>query len=164
MSISLLWLCFGIVIGMKVILLKDVKGVGQHGEVKNVADGYAVNKLFPMKLAEQATEDKIKKYEAMKVEHEVSIQKEEEHTANKIKSLNGKKVTLKAKATEKGGLFKAIGEKEVAKAILGEHSLEIPVDLMTIEEPIKTVGEHTVKLESKSAKAAITVVVEESVV
>ncbi len=37
---------------MKVILLKDVRGVGMHGEVKNVADGYAINKLFPSKMAE----------------------------------------------------------------------------------------------------------------
>src|SRR6185437_6045292 len=149
---------------MKVILLKDVRGVGMHGEVKNVADGYAINKLFPQKLAEAATEEKIKKYAEMRAQHEADLQKEEEHTANKVKSLNGKKVTIKAKATEKGGLFKAIGEKEVAKAILGEHSLEIPVELMTIEEPIKTTGEHNVKLESKSAKAALTVVVEESAI
>src|SRR5882724_3797131 len=128
---------------MKVILLKDVRGVGQHGEVKNVADGYAINKLFPQKLAEPATDEKIKKFELMRVEHEAAIAKEEEQLGNKIKALNGKKVTITAKATEKGGLFKGIGEKEVAKAILAEHSLEISVDLMTIDEPIKTVGEHT---------------------
>src|SRR5580693_7573895 len=123
---------------MKVILLKDVRGVGQHGEVKNVADGYAINKLFPQKLAEAATDEKIKKYEAMRVEHEASLAKEEEQTNNKIKSLNNKKVTITAKSTEKGGLFKGVIEKDIAKAILGEHSLEIPVDLITIEEPIKT--------------------------
>jgi len=142
---------------MKVILLKDVRGVGQHGEVKTVADGYAINKLFPAKLAEAATDEKMKQYEAKKVEHEAALAKEEEQTSNKIKSLNGKKVTITAKATEKGGLFKGIIEKDVAKAILGEHSLEIPVDLITLEEPIKTVGEHAVKIESKSQKATLAV-------
>lgn len=142
---------------MKVILLKDVRGVGQHGEVKNVADGYAINKLFPQKMAEAATDEKIKQYEAKKVEHEAQLAKEEEQLGNKIKSLNGKKVTITAKATEKGGLFKGIIEKDIAKAILAEHSLEIPVDLMTLSEPIKTVGEHEVKIESKSQKAALTV-------
>jgi large subunit ribosomal protein L9 len=142
---------------MKVILLKDVKGVGQHGEVKNVADGYAINKLFPSKLAEAATDEKIKQYEAKRVEHESALAKEEEQLGNKIKSLNGKKVTITAKSTEKGGLFKGIIEKDIAKAILAEHSLEIPVDLMTIEEPIKTVGEHIVEIESKSQKASLTV-------
>ena len=142
---------------MKVILLKDVKGVGQHGTVVNVADGYAINKLMPMKLAEPATPEKIKKFETMRVEHEANLAKEEEQTSNKIKSLNSKKVTITAKATEKGGLFKGIIEKDIAKAILSEHSLEIPVDLITIDEPIKTVGEHPVKIESKSQKATLTV-------
>jgi large subunit ribosomal protein L9 len=49
---------------MKVILLKDVRGVGQHGTVQNVADGYAINRLFPAKLAEPATEAKLKEIEA----------------------------------------------------------------------------------------------------
>jgi large subunit ribosomal protein L9 len=142
---------------MKVILLKDVRGVGAHGEVKNVADGYAINKLFPQRLAEAATDEKIKKFESMRVEHEAALAKEEEQTNNKIKSLNNKKVTITAKSTEKGGLFKGIIEKDIAKVILAQHSLEIPVDLITIDEHIKTVGEHTVKIESKSAKAVLTV-------
>ena len=142
---------------MKVILLKDVRGVGMHGEVKNVADGYAINKLFPQKLAEPATDEKIKQYEAKKVEHEAAIAKEEEQLGNKIKALNGKKVTITAKATEKGGLFKGIIEKDIAKAILGEHSLEIPTDLMTLEVPIKATGEHTVTIASKSQKSTMTV-------
>jgi large subunit ribosomal protein L9 len=142
---------------MKVILLKDVKGVGQHGEVKTVADGYAVNKLLPMKLAEPATEEKIKQFEAKRIEHEAAIAKEEEQTSSKIKSLNGKKVSITAKATEKGCLFKGVIEKDIAKAILSGHSIEIPVDLITIDEPIKTVGEHEVKIESKSQKAALIV-------
>jgi large subunit ribosomal protein L9 len=41
---------------MKVILLKDVKGVGKKGDVINAADGYARNFLFPRKLAEEATD------------------------------------------------------------------------------------------------------------
>lgn len=128
-----------------------------HGEVKTVADGYAINKLFPTKMAEPATDEKIKQYHAKKAEHEATMAKEEEQLGNKIKALNSKKVTITAKATEKGGLFKGIIEKDIAKAILGEHSLEIPVDLITIDEPIKTVGEHPVKIESKSQKATLTV-------
>lgn len=142
---------------MKVILLKDVRGVGMHGEVKTVADGYAINKLFPTKMAEAATPAKIAQFEKDRAAHAAAAAKEEEQLNNKIKALNGKKVTITSKATEKGGLFKSIGEKEVAKAILAEHSLEIPADLIVIEEPIKTVGEHSVKIESKSQKADLTV-------
>ena len=141
---------------MKIILLKDVRGIGLHGEVKNVADGYAINKLFPQKLAEPATDEKIKQLEVSKAAREAEVQKQEEQLANKIKSLHTKKVTIEAKATEKGGLFKAITPKEVGKTILTQHSLEIPEDSIVMEH-LKSTGEHPVKLESKSAKAELTV-------
>ncbi len=144
---------------MKVILLKDIRGVGMHGTIANVADGYAINKLFPAKLAEPATAEKMQQIEAQKAQAEAQRVKEEEHLDNKVQSLRSKKVTLTSRATEKGGLFKAVGEKDVAKAILGEHSLEIPEAAIHIAEPIKTVGEHLVQLQSKNHKADFGVVV-----
>ena len=144
---------------MKVILLKDVRGVGMHGEIKNVADGYAINGLFPKKLAEAATEEKIAKFEAMRAEHEAQKAQEEEQLDNKVAALRGKKVSLSIRATEKGGLFKAVHEKDVAKAIRGEHARGIPEDAITFPEPIKTVGEHVVVLKSKNNKAEFGVVV-----
>lgn len=144
---------------MKVILLKDIRGVGMHGEVKNVADGYAINALFPQKLAEPANEAKIKELEA-KAAQKVAQQKlEEEQLDQKIASLRGKKVSLSVRATPQGGLFKAVHQKDVAKAILGEHSLEIPESSISIPTPIKTVGEHAVLLASKAQKAELGVVV-----
>ncbi|MBC7836548.1 50S ribosomal protein L9, partial [Acetobacteraceae bacterium] len=106
---------------MKVILLKDVRRVGQHGEVKDVADGYAFNFLFPQKLAEPATEEKIKNLETQKQAHEAEIQKGEEELTAKIMSLRGKRVALQSRATEKGGLFKSIVAKDIIKAIKAEH-------------------------------------------
>jgi large subunit ribosomal protein L9 len=144
---------------MKVILLKDVRGVGQHLEVKNVADGYAINFLFPQKLAEPATDEKVKELESKKAAHEAEIQKEEDALTKKIQMLHGKKIVLSSRATEKGGLFKQISTKDVAKAILAEHSLEIPETAIEFGEHIKTVGEHTVTLKSKTAKADLNVTV-----
>ncbi len=77
---------------MKIILLKDVRSVGQHGEVKVVADGYARNFLFPQKLAEPATEDKVKEVESKKKEHEAALEKEAAVLTDKILQLKGKKV------------------------------------------------------------------------
>ena len=144
---------------MKVILLKDIRGVGMHGTIQNVADGYAINKLFPQRLAAPATEEKIKEIETKRLELEKQKQKEAEQLDNKVRSLHGKKVTLQARATEKGGLFKAIGEKELSKALLEQHSLEIPESAIRIAAPLKTVGEHTVQLQSANHKADITVVI-----
>ena len=137
---------------MKVILLKDVRGVGQHGDVKNVADGYAHNFLLPQKLAEAATEEKIKNIEIQIKEREEEKKKEEEQLEAKISSLRGKVVTLQARATEKGGLFKTITAADITKAIRAEHSLEIPENALHISNPIKTLGEHVITLHGKSQK------------
>ena len=144
---------------MKIILLKDIRGVGMHGDIKNVADGYAINGLFPKKLAEAATAEKIAEVEAKRAAHEAEMQKEAEQLDNKVAALRGKTITISSRATEKGGLFKTVHEKDVAKAILGEHALAIPEDAITFPEPIKTVGEHLVLLKSKNQKAELGVVV-----
>jgi large subunit ribosomal protein L9 len=142
---------------MKVILLKDVRGVGQHSEVKNVADGYAINFLFPQKLAIAATEEKVKEITSKKAEHDAELAKEEDALTNKIMQLRGKKVVLSSRATEKGGLFKAIAAKDVARAILAEHSLEIPETAISFADHIKTVGDHKAQLSSKTQKVELTV-------
>lgn len=140
---------------MKVIFLKDVKRVGQHGEIKNVADGYAANFLFPNKLAEPATDEKVKQFEAQRALREATHRREEEQQDKKVASLRGKSITISARATEKGGLFKAITTKDITKAILAEHSLEVAEEMIHAE-PIKTVGEHKVSLQSKNQKDELT--------
>lgn len=142
---------------MKVILLRDVRGVGVRGEVRNVADGYALNFLFPRKLAEPATEDKIHKLAAQKQAHEAEVQKHEEELSEKILSLRGKRVVLSSRATEKGGLFKAIAAKDIARAIQAEHRVEIPESAISTPEHIKTVGDHVALLSSKTQKVELAV-------
>lgn len=144
---------------MKVILLKDVRGVGQHSEIKNVADGYAINFLFPQKLAEPATEEKIKQIEAHKKVQEEARQKEEAVLDQKVQSLRSKTVTINARATEKGGLFKSIATKDVIKAIEAEHAVQLPEETISFSEPIKTVGEHIVLLSSKNVKVEMTAII-----
>jgi large subunit ribosomal protein L9 len=144
---------------MKIILLKDVRGVGQRHEIKTVADGYAVNFLFPNKAAEVATEEKIKQFEKMREANEAEAKKLEEQLTNKVMSLKGKSVTLSLKATEKGGLFKAVAAKDVTKAIRAEHSIEIPDEAVHIAEHIKTVGAHKATVSSKAGHIELEVVV-----
>lgn len=135
---------------MKVILLKDVRAVGQKGSVKDVAEGYARNFLLPQKLAELATPEKIKQVEAQTAAKLAAQQEEEAQLDKKVQSLNGKKVSLQARATEKGGLFKSVTAGDIAKAIRLEHSLEIPEASISFSVPIKTLGEHTVSVASRS--------------
>jgi large subunit ribosomal protein L9 len=144
---------------MKVILLKDVRGVGQARVVKEVAGGYAANFLFPQKLAEPATDEKVKAMEAERVAREAEAKKEESELDKKVASLRGKAVSISARATEKGGLFKTVSPKDIVKAVLTEFSLQIPEHSITFPEPVKTVGEHIILLTSKNQKAELGIVV-----
>lgn len=144
---------------MKVILIKDVRGVGQRHEIKNVADGYAVNFLFKNKLAEPATDDKVKQIEAQKEAAAEAQRKEDEVVDKKVSSLKGKSISITTKATEKGGLFKGITEKDIVKAILGQHALQISEDSIELGAPIKTIGEHTFKVMGRNVGVEMSLII-----
>lgn len=143
---------------MKVIFLKDVRGVGRVHDIKNVADGYAVNFLFKNKMAEPATEEKVAQLEAKKAAAEEAVRKEAEILEKKVQSLNNKSVKLSVRATDKGGLFKSVTVGDVAKAILGQHSLEIPQASIQMD-PIKTTGEHAISLSTQGKKVPFGVII-----
>lgn len=147
---------------MKVILLTDVRGVGRKFDVKNVADGYAMNYLFPRKLAEGATDARLREIEAMRQKKEAEAAALEEALLHKIDSLRGAKIEIKAKATPKGGLFKAVDEEAIARAIREQKSLEIPEDVIQLSHPLKTIGEHMVKLVHKTKRAEIVIAIKAS--
>ena len=128
---------------MKVILKDDVKNVGNMGQIVNVSDGYARNYLVPRGLAVEASTKNIKS-----VEHEKRIIQEK---AKKIKksaeelSESISKVTLviKAHAGEEGKLFGSVTTMDIAE-LLKNEGFEIDKKKISIEEPIKRLGTHTV--------------------
>ncbi|HCM43952.1 MAG: LSU ribosomal protein L9P [Candidatus Kaiserbacteria bacterium GW2011_GWC2_49_12] len=143
---------------MKIILLKDVRGVGQRGEIKDVADGYVQNMLIPRGLVEQATPEKLAAHEAAMARETHARALEREKIETTIKSLEGKRVEIGARATEKGGLFKAIGAKDIVLA-LGKEGSVVPEEYVQLKKPLKEIGEHTVELTFGDARARVTVVV-----
>ncbi len=142
---------------MKIIFLKDVRGVGRKGEVKEIADGYALNALIPRGLAEQATPDKLQKHEAARGKEESARKQAADALEARIKGIRDTRVTLEARATEKGGLFKAVTAKDIAQAILAQQKSEIPVEAILLEHPLKTTGEHSVKIALESTRGEIVV-------
>ncbi|MEG1862780.1 MAG: 50S ribosomal protein L9 [Oscillospiraceae bacterium] len=111
---------------MKVVLLQDVKDIGKKDSLVTVSDGYARNFLLPRKLAKEATAavmNDVKIKESAKVHHK----QEETDAANEVKkALEGKSVTIKAKAGKEGKLFGAITTKDVSQAI--KEQLKIDID------------------------------------
>lgn len=148
---------------MKVILLMDVRGIGRKFDVKNVADGYAMNFLLPRKLAETATGTRLKEVEEMKLKREAEAAALEKARMREIDSLRGSKIEIKAKATPKGGLFEAVDKDVIARAIREQKSIEVPAEAIKLDRPLKTIGEHAVTLAYKTKKAELAVVISASI-
>ena len=134
---------------MKVVLLKDVPGLGQKYDVKEVSGGYARNFLFLQGLAEPADEKRIKKIEVMKKQREEERAVEEDILNKNIEALDGLKISIAAKANEKGHLFAKIHREEIARALDEEKQIKIPAELIELEEPIKETGEYKIKVRDK---------------
>ena len=130
---------------MKVILLQDVKGHGKKGELCNVSDGYARNFLFPKKLAaiaDNGAMNELKNREAAAAHHK----QEEINAANATaKALNGKTVTISAKAGSNGKLFGSVTSKEIAAEIKKSLGIEIDRKKMSVAD-IKNFGEYTAEI------------------
>ncbi|MDP4104766.1 MAG: 50S ribosomal protein L9 [Bacillota bacterium] len=127
---------------MKVIFLKDVKGKGKKGEVKNVADGYAHNFLIKQGLAIEANQSSMSLLSAQKKKEEKQAA-EELTEAKKLKEVIEKvKVELTAKAGEGGRLFGSITTKQISEELQKKHGIKIDKRKMELADAIRTLG-HT---------------------
>jgi len=138
------------------VLLKDVKGVGKAGEIKNVVDGYARNFLIPRKLAEAATKGNIKRVEENTKKAKKS---EEESSSNKkeaAKKLDGKRIVMVAKVQDSSEkLFGSIDKKQIAEKI------KIEGTSIRLKKPIKELGEYSLKVDFAPGISATVIIVVE---
>ena len=144
---------------MKVILIKDVAKLGKKYEVKEVADGYALNFLVPHGQVEVATPKAMKKVELLHLQEVQDKKVQEDLLLKNLKSLEGVTITLKEKANEKGHLFAGIHKAELIPEIKKQTELDIAPEYIELEKPIKEVGEHLieVKVQDKIAKFKVVV-------
>jgi large subunit ribosomal protein L9 len=127
---------------MKVIFLKDVKGKGKKGEVKNVADGYAYNFLIKQGLAIEANQSSMSLLSAQKKKEE-KLAAEELAEAKKLKEAVEKvTVELITKAGEGGRLFGSITTKQISEELQKKHGIKIDKRKMELADAIRTLG-HT---------------------
>ncbi|MFD0621388.1 MULTISPECIES: 50S ribosomal protein L9 [Paenibacillus] len=124
---------------MKVIFLKDVKGQGKKGEVKEISEGYAQNFLLPRGLARLATEGNVKTLEQQNLSEQKRKAQEKADAEALGKTLEETAVVIKAKSGEGGRLFGAITSKQIAEAL---EKMKFKVDKRKIElnDPIRSLG------------------------
>jgi len=149
---------------MKVILLQDVRGVGDAGEVATVADGHARNFLIPRKLAIPASGGNMRNLE----QHRAMIrrrQAQETGSASAVaERLSEITLRLKTKAGEAGRLYGSITNAMVADALADEYGITLDRRAITFPHPIKALGPHEAHIRlHKEVEATLRIEVEPEV-
>lgn len=127
---------------MKVIFLKDVKGSGKKGEVKNVADGYARNMLIPKGIAIEANAKNMAELAGQQSSAQHRIDMEIKSAKESAEKLKGKKVTITAKAGSNGKLFGSVTAGNIADAIRNQIGVEVDKKKISLSTDIKNFGSY----------------------
>lgn len=131
---------------MKVILLKDVKGTGKKGEMKEVSDGYARNFLLPKKMAIVADNTAVKELNEKNKAAENKAQKEYEAAVELGKKMEEMNIVIYSKAGDGGRLFGSITSKDIAEQLKKQHDIVVDKRKVLLNEPIRVLGSTNVEI------------------
>ncbi len=143
---------------MKVILLQDVAKIGRRHSVVEVPDGYARNKLIPMRAALPATPEQLAKLKAQVAQAAAQVAADTAALTASLGELTKTPLVIMVTANEQGHLFKQVTAKDVAAAA-ATAGHPVPVAAITITAPIKTVGEHTVSVRVGTGAVPLVIIV-----
>lgn len=130
---------------MKVILLQDIEKTGKKYEIKEVADGFAKNYLFPKKLAQIATKNAAAWADTQREIQAKVVEKELQEIQAKASSLDGQEFAIEVKVGEQNQLFESITAQKISDR-LKENGFEIDKKQISLKEPIKEPGDYQVKI------------------
>ncbi|OHA09286.1 MAG: 50S ribosomal protein L9 [Candidatus Sungbacteria bacterium RIFCSPLOWO2_01_FULL_59_16] len=130
---------------MKVILLKEVPGLGRVGDVKTVRDGYGQNFLVARGLAKTATAAVLQRAESEKVQRTAHATKEQERFRRMADALQKTPLAFTMKVNEQGHAFGSVTSSDIQTA-LAKNGIALDRHWIALTEPIKTTGEHRVKI------------------
>lgn len=130
---------------MKVILLQDIVKVGKKYDVKKVSDGHARNFLIPRGLAKPATKEAL---EWLEIQKEILRKKAEDdlkETEGQASGIDGMELVIPVKIGDSGELFESINIQKISERFK-ELGFEIKKSQIILENPIKELGEFSVKI------------------
>lgn len=141
---------------MKVALLHDVPGIGKKREIKNVNSGYALNYLFPKKMAETATGAVMARIE-LENKRDVGMKKvKEDLLAKNLNSIHGVRVEVELPANEKGHLFAGLHASEIVEFAKNQSKVELMPEFIVLPKPIKEIGDHEIVIKVQGKQAVFT--------
>jgi len=128
---------------MRVLFLKNIKGVGRIGDIKNVADGYARNFLLPNNSARPATANAIKLVSSLVARRDQDDVLRKEQMNEMVQKLEQTVLELEAQSNSEGHLYGSIDAQVISRE-LKKQSILIEPEEIELEHPLKTTGEHVV--------------------
>lgn len=127
----------------KLILKRDVRGLGKIGDTVSAKDGYARNFLIPQGLALEHSSSNIKILEEEKKREKKEVEKEKKKAEELKEKISKVSCTIPVKVGEEGKLFGSVTLVDIASALVQE-GIEIDKRKIELDEPIKVLGVYTV--------------------
>ncbi len=129
----------------EIILKKDVRKLGDRGELVKVAPGYARNYLYPQRLAMPATAANKKQLDEMRVAASKESDRLLGDASQQAAKLEGLVVRAVARAGESGTLFGSITSRDIADLVIAQGH-EIDRHQIVLGSPLKQTGDYGVKV------------------
>ena len=127
--------------------------------MKEVADGYALNMLFPKRLAESATPEKLVAHEKAQASAKAAHDAEESAGRALTKKLEGMTITLNAPGNEQGHLYQKVSAEEISAMLALQTGISVGAKHLHPKMPIKQTGEWPVEVKVGGSSATFVVAV-----
>lgn len=146
---------------MRVILRREVAGLGRPGDVKDVADGYAQNFLLPRGFAVEATAGEMKVLARARDAKRAKQDRAHADAEDLAKRLSEMTLMFRLKAGGQGKTFGSVTSKDIADLLKSEHKVDIDKTKVHLPEPLKALGVHRVEIRLLTdVRANVTVAIE----
>ncbi len=146
---------------MRVILRREVAGLGRPGDVKDVADGYAQNFLLPRGLAIEATAGELKVLARARDAKRAKQDRAHADAEELAKRLTEMTLVFRLKAGEQGKTFGSVTSKDIAEALQHAHKVDVDKTKVHLPESLKSLGVHKVEIRLLTdVRANVTVAIE----
>lgn len=147
---------------MRVILRREVKGVGKAGEVREVADGYALNFLIPSGLAVRASAEAVHEIERQRESAATKRERQRAELRQLARRIEATSLSFTLKGGAQGRVFGSITNRDIADA-LAARGIEVERSQVHLTEPLRRLGTHLVEVRLlPDVRATLTVTVEAS--
>lgn len=127
---------------MKLLLLKDVKNLGEEGEIVTVKDGYGRNYLIPHRMARIASDGVVRHHKEIQRQRARKIAQVQEDAESLKEQIESTKVVIAAKVGEENRIFGTVTSQQLAVE-LGKQGFEVDRKDIELDEDIRMIGVYT---------------------